>query len=84
MESFFKKDDIEWLSINYRKYRAALKSRSNRTMTLELFEEDYQYFPSLKEIRDGLINAQINMIKNESKNWDDKKSFNLIKDLYTY
>ena len=53
-------------------------------MTLELFEEDYQYFPSLKEIRDGLINAQINMIKNESKNWDDQKSFNLIKDLYTY
>ena len=53
-------------------------------MVLELFEEDYQYFPSLKEIRDGLINAQIKMIKHESKDWDDKIKSNAIKDIYTY
>ena len=41
-------------------------------MTLELFEEDYQYFPSLNEIKDGIINAQIKMIEHVSKSWKDK------------
>ena len=53
-------------------------------MVLELFEEDYQYFPSLKEIRDGLINAQIKMIEHESKDWNDKIKSNKIKDIYTF
>ena len=57
-----------------------MKSKSNRRMTLELFEEDYQYFPSLKEIRDGLINAQIKMIENKSKIWSNKTRFDLIKE----
>ena len=43
-EYFFKNIEIEWLSINYRKYRAALKQKSNKRMVLELFSEDYQYF----------------------------------------
>ena len=79
---FFTKSAHEWLSINYRKYRAALKSKSIRKMTLELFEEDYQYFPSLKEIRDGLINAQIKMIENKSKMWSNKTRFEAIKRKY--
>ena len=57
-------------------------SKSDRRMVLELFEEDYQYFPSLKEIRDGLINAQIKMIEHESKRWKDTININLIKSIY--
>ena len=59
-------------------------SKSDRTMVLELFEEDYQYFPSLKEIRDGLINAQIKMIEHESKRWNEKMKMeiNMIKSTY--
>ena len=59
-------------------------SKSDRRMVLELFKKDYQYFPSLKEIRNGLINAQIKMIEHESKDWDDNIKSNLIKDIYTY
>ena len=57
-------------------------SKSDRRMVLELFEEDYQYFPSLKEIRDGLINAQIKMIEHESKRWKDTININMIKSIY--
>ena len=59
-------------------------SKSDRRMVLELFEEDYQYFPSLKEIRDGLINAQIKMIEHESKKWNEKMKMeiNMIKSTY--
>ena len=61
-----------------------MKSKSDRRMVLELFEEDYQYFPSLKEIRDGLINAQIKMIEHESKRWNEnmKMKINMIKSTY--
>ena len=79
---FFKTSALEWLSINYRKFRAALKSKSDRRMSLELFEEDYQYFPSLKEIRDGLINAQIKMIENVSKKWNNKTKVDFLKGIY--
>lgn len=48
---------LEWLSLNFRKYRATQTSSSIRRMILIMFEEDYQYFPSLREIRDGLIKA---------------------------
>ena len=54
---FFNENNLEWLSINYRKFRAAQISKSNRRMVYLLFEEDYQFFPSLMEIRDGLISA---------------------------
>ena len=57
-------------------------SKSDRRMVLELFEEDYQYFPSLKEIRDRLINAQIKMIEHKSKRWKDKIKINMIKSIY--
>ena len=51
-------------------------------MALELFEEDYQYFPSLREIRDGLINAQIKMIENVSKKWNNKTKVDFLKEIY--
>ena len=47
------------MSLNYRKDRAARMSASRRRMVLVMFEEDYQYFPSLREIRDQLIMAQM-------------------------
>ena len=49
--------DIEWMSLNYRKERAAKMSKSIRRMVLVMFQEDYQYFPTLREIRDELIEA---------------------------
>ena len=50
--SFLSPTDLEWMSLNYRKERAAGMSPSKRRMILVMFEEDYQYFPSLREIRD--------------------------------
>lgn len=47
--------DLEWLSINYRKQRAAKLSLSRRRTIIALYEKDYEYFPSLREIRDELI-----------------------------
>lgn len=44
--------DLEWLSLNWRKYRASRMSKSIRRMFLAMFEHDYQYFPTLREIRD--------------------------------
>ena len=49
--------ELEWMSLNYRKERAAKMSESKRRMILMMFQNDYQYFPSLKEIRDELIKA---------------------------
>ena len=76
---------MEWLSINYRKYRAAQKSKSNRRMVLELFEQDYQYFPSLQEVRDGLIKAQMKIIDNDQKTWQGyPEHLTKLKDMYIY
>ena len=47
--------DLEWMSLNYRKVRAARLSPSKRRMILAMFELDLQYFPSLAEIRDELV-----------------------------
>ena len=55
--SFINPTDLEWLSLNYRKERAAKMSPSIRRMILVMFQNDYQYFPTLREIRDELIYA---------------------------
>ena len=48
-------------------------SRSPRRLILEMFEQDYQYFPTLREIRDGLIKAQMKVLEEEKeKCYDDK------------
>ena len=39
--SFIKKTDLEWMSLNYRKERAAKLSKSIRRMILIMFQEDY-------------------------------------------
>ena len=48
-----------------------------------MFEKDYEYFPSLREIRDGLIKAQIRDLDGRKDNWSDKTKFNQIKKRYT-
>ena len=50
-------------------------SESKRRMILVMFEEDYQYFPSLREIKDGLVKAQIDKIEKMHKG---KEKSNLI------
>ena len=49
---FIHPTDLEWMSLNYRKERAAGMSKSKRRMILVMFQEDYQYFPTRREIRD--------------------------------
>ena len=39
--NFIKKIDLEWMSLNYRKERAAKMSPSIRRMILVMFENDY-------------------------------------------
>ena len=59
-ESYFKfqyTEDLEYLSLNYRKERAAKMCSSNRRIVLMMFQKEVPYFPSLKEIRDELIEA---------------------------
>ena len=50
--------NLEWLSLNWRKYRASLMASTLKKLIFHMYEEDYQYFPNLREIRDGLILAQ--------------------------
>ena len=59
---FIAQEDLEWLSLNYRKERAARLSKSRRRMILIMFQKDISYFPSLKEIRDEIIMAQMELI----------------------
>ena len=54
---FTHETDFEWLSLNWRKFRAALISLSVRRLILIMFESNYQYFPTLREIKDGLVSA---------------------------
>ena len=47
-----------------------------------MFQEDYQYFPTLREIRDQLVDAQLHEIDKENKNWDDQTKFKSLKNIY--
>ena len=81
---FIAQEDLEWLSLNYRKERAARLSKSRRRMILIMFQRDISYFPSLKEIRDELIMAQMDLIKQESRYWNNKTKFERLQDHYSY
>ena len=73
--SLIKSTDLEWMSFNYRKQRAAKMSPSERRTILIMFEEDYQYFPTLREIRDELIDAQMVELREASKEWTNQVNF---------
>ena len=47
--------NLEWLSLNWRKNRAQMISCSFRRLILYMHERALNYFPTLREIRDGLI-----------------------------
>lgn len=40
-EMYMDDTDLEWLSLNWRKFRAQKMSKSNRRMILQMFEIDY-------------------------------------------
>ena len=73
------KTDLEWLSLNYRKFRAGCMSQSKRRMILVMFEEDYQYFPTRREIRDGIIRAQIEQVETQYKHKGNEKILHILK-----
>lgn len=39
-----------------------------------MFQKNLSYFPTLREIRDQLVQAQINKINNDSRNYYSKKT----------
>ena len=47
-----------------------------------MYENSVQYFPSLREIRDQLIEAQMHYLSTKSKNWHDKSNFRALKNIY--
>lgn len=51
-------------------------------MILIMFEDDYQYLPSLREIKESLIKAQNRNLDLEKNEWSDKTRFHLLKDIY--
>ena len=63
---FISDTHLEWISLNYRKEKAAAISPSRRRMVLMMFQKQFSYFPTLREIRDELIEYQSNIMQNES------------------
>lgn len=53
-------------------------------MVYKLYEEDYQYFPSLQEIRDGLMKGQMKVIQNEASCWQDPSKLDQLLDVYMF
>ena len=60
--TFIFSTNLEWLSLNWRKWRAEQISTSIAQLILNMFDNDFEYFPTLKEIRDGLIGSQLNFL----------------------
>lgn len=76
---FINPTDLEWMSLNYRKHRAAKMSPSKRRIILVMFQDDYQYFPTLREIKNELIAAQIKQIETDAKRWTNRSKLELMK-----
>ena len=70
------------MSINYRKKKLAMISYSKRRIILAMYENSVQYFPSLREIRDELIEGQMYHIRLDSKDWTDSLNFKALKSMY--
>ena len=81
---FISDTQLEWTSLNYRKEKAADLSPSRRRMVLIMFQKQYPYFPSLREIRDELIEGQIDHIRTECKEWNSDYEFKVLKSEYAY
>ena len=79
---FISDTHLEWTSLNYRKEKAAALSPSRRRMVLMMYQKQYPYFPTLREIRDELIEGQIDFIRTESTNWTSDSNFKFLKNSY--
>lgn len=51
-------DPFEWLSMSWRNYRSEHMAKSRAAAVIKMIDRDYQFFPSIKEILLGLIEAQ--------------------------
>ena len=81
---FHSQEQLEFLSINYRKQRAAKICTSKRRLIIIMFQKEIPYFPTLREIRDQLIQAQLHELKQRSQHWDNKTKFYLLKNTYKF
>lgn len=70
------------MSLNYRKNKVAKLSLSRRRVMLRMFCEEQHYFPSLREIRDELVNAQLKNINDRSKKWSNRTRFTSLLESY--
>ena len=60
-----------------------MTSPSIKRMILIMFEDDYQYLPSLREIRDSLIGAQMRRLEQDQKlKQSDKQELDHLKKKY--
>ena len=51
-------------------------------MILIMFESDFEYLPTVREIRDGLIEAQMQQLQTKIKFWHNKMRFQHLKTIY--
>ena len=70
---FISDTNLQWTSVNYRKEKFANISPSRRRMVLIMYQKQPSYFPTLREIRDELIEAQKNEIQTSSHQWQSKE-----------
>lgn len=76
--SFVEPTDLEWMSLNYRKERANKMSESKRRMVLVMFEVDYKYFPSPREIIDGVVKAQLDKIESNFHSDTERRNLKVL------
>ena len=57
-------------------------SPSKRRMILVMFEEDYQYFPTSRDIQDGLVRGQIEKVETEYKHQGNELILHVLKMKY--
>ena len=48
-----------------------------------MFQRDLQYFPTMREIRDELIEAQINQISIKAQDWENINRIDKLVEIYT-
>ena len=80
--SFTYETNLEWLSLNWRKYRASQISASFRRLILYMFERDFEYFPTLREIRDGLIGGQMQELEKQKEAWCENRRYRALQIAY--
>ena len=79
---FINQEDLEYMSLNYRKERAAKLCHSRRRMVLIMYQQDISYFPTLAEIRDEIVQAQIFELQAQSSTWNNDTKFERLKNQY--